>query len=93
MMYSIAVAWLILINIVAFAAYGIDKRRARKHEWRIPEATLIGLAVVGGSIGAYAGMRLFHHKTLHVKFRAGIPAIMAVQFILLLLALLLIHNA
>ena len=93
MMYSIAAAWLILINIVAFAAYGIDKRRARKHEWRIPEATLIGLAVVGGSIGAYAGMRLFHHKTLHAKFRAGIPALMAVQFILLLLALLLIHNA
>lgn len=93
MMYSIAAAWLILINIAAFAAYGIDKRRARKHEWRIPEATLIGLAVVGGSIGAYAGMRLFHHKTLHVKFRAGIPVIMAVQFILLLLALLLIHNA
>ena len=48
MMYSIAAAWLILINIAAFAAYGIDKRRARKHEWRIPEATLIGLAAVGG---------------------------------------------
>lgn len=92
MIYSVAAAWLILINITAFVSYGIDKLRAIKHKWRIPETTLIGLAVLGGSIGAYAGMKVFHHKTLHARFRIGIPAIMAIQLALVLIVLLLVHK-
>ncbi|MGN0407630.1 MAG: DUF1294 domain-containing protein [Bacteroides sp.] len=94
MIYYIAGAWLVMINIAAFAAYGLDKRKAVKHAWRIPEATLIGLAVLGGSIGAYAGMKVFHHKTLHLKFRIGIPVIFIVQlFAVLFIWLRLIHKA
>lgn len=73
----IAIVWLILINLTAFIAYGVDKRKAVKGQWRIPEATLIGLALAGGPVGAYAGMKVFHHKTKHAKFTIGVPAIMA----------------
>jgi len=80
----IFVIWITAINLITFAAYGIDKSRAIKNEWRISEATLIGLAVVGGSIGAYAGMKVFHHKTRHAKFRIGVPLIFAVQVALVI---------
>ncbi len=94
MIYYIAGAWLVMINVAAFAAYGLDKRKAVKHEWRIPETTLIGLAVLGGSIGAYAGMKIFHHKTLHLKFRIAIPVIFIVQlFAVLFIWMRLIHKA
>lgn len=71
--------YLILINLTAFISYGLDKRRAKSGAWRIPERTLILLAAVGGSIGAYAGMRVFHHKTRHNKFKYGVPAIFIAQ--------------
>ena len=71
--------WLIAINIVTFAVYGIDKRRARRGAWRVPEKTLFLLPLLGGSLGALLGMRVFHHKTKHWYFVWGIPAILLVQ--------------
>lgn len=62
--------------------YGIDKRKAKRTKWRIPEATLLGVAVIGGSIGAWLGMKVWHHKTMHNKFKYGIPAIIVVQLVL-----------
>lgn len=76
--------YLILVNIIAFAAFGIDKRKAVKHKYRISEATLLGLALIGGSAGALAGMHLFHHKTKKLLFRA-IPMLLAVQIALLII--------
>ena len=70
------------INAVSFVAYGIDKLKAKKGKWRIPEATLLLLAVAGGSIGAWMGMKVWHHKTLHKKFRYGVPAILFLQLAL-----------
>jgi len=70
---------LLIINLVAFVAYGIDKYKAKHAKWRTPEATLLLLAAVGGSIGAWLGMKVWHHKTLHKKFRYGVPAIMVLQ--------------
>lgn len=80
--YLIVRYYLLLVNLFAFAVYGIDKLKARKSRWRIPESTLISLAVLGGSIGAYCGMKLWHHKTLHRKFSIGIPLILLLQLIL-----------
>ena len=57
--------YVIIINLIAFIVYGIDKRKAMMHQWRIPEATLLILALIGGSIGAWFGMQFFHHKTKH----------------------------
>lgn len=65
--------YLIIINLVAFAAYGVDKWKAIKDKWRIPEKTLILLAAIGGALGAYAGMRYFRHKTQHKKFTICVP--------------------
>lgn len=71
--------YLILINAVAFFLMLADKQKAKKKQWRIPETTLIGSALIGGSIGALAGMYTFRHKTKHPKFTVGIPLILAVQ--------------
>lgn len=65
--------YLVLINIIAFCFYGVDKRKAKKGAWRIPEATLILLAFIGGSVGALLGMLAFHHKTKHPKFYILVP--------------------
>lgn len=73
------------INVVTFFLYGIDKWKARRDKWRISEATLLGLAVIGGSIGAWLGMKVWHHKTLHKKFRYGLPLILFAQIVLLVL--------
>ena len=73
------IAWLVIINLTAFAIFGIDKKRAKKGQWRIPEKTLFLSAILGGSIGAILGMYIFHHKTKHWYFQVGIPAIMIVQ--------------
>lgn len=73
------VTYLITVNILTFAVYGIDKLKAKKGKWRIPEASLLGLAVIGGSIGAYFGIKVWHHKTQHKKFKYGIPAIIILQ--------------
>lgn len=72
---------LTVVNAVAFIMYGIDKYRARNAKWRIPEATLLMLAVVGGSVGAWLGMKVWHHKTRHRKFRYGVPAILMLQIV------------
>ena len=74
--------YLLLINAAAFFLMLADKRKAIKQRWRIPERTLIGSALLGGSIGALVGMYTFRHKTLHPKFTLGIPAILAAQLIL-----------
>ena len=73
------IIYLITINIITFITYGIDKAKARKGAWRIPEKTLIGLAVAGGSIGALAGMSFFHHKTRKPLFKIGIPVILLIE--------------
>ena len=75
--------YLLAINVVAFIMYGIDKYKAKKARWRIPEATLLLLAVLGGSIGAWMGMKVWHHKTKHKKFKYGIPAILLIQIALM----------
>ena len=71
--------YLVLINLVTFAFYGMDKYKAKKGKWRIPEKTLLGLAVIGGSVGALCGTNYFHHKTKKLKFSVGVPAILAVH--------------
>ena len=73
------ICYLLAVNIATFLLYGIDKYKAKKSKWRISEATLLTMAAIGGSIGAWAGMRLWHHKTMHKKFRYGIPMIIIVQ--------------
>ena len=75
----IVLIYLVIINVVTFFMYGVDKWKARKSKWRIRETALLGLAVLGGSIGAWLGMKVWHHKTLHKKFKYGIPAIIIVQ--------------
>ena len=77
------VYFLIGINILSFIVYGIDKWRAAHGRWRIPESTLLGLAVIGGSIGALIGMKVWHHKTKHKTFVFGLPAILLIQLIIL----------
>lgn len=76
--------YLIAINAITFITYGIDKWKARKNKWRIPESTLLLLAVFGGGIGAFLGMRVWRHKTMHKKFKYGIPSILVLQIGLLL---------
>lgn len=76
---TILLAWLTVTNAAAFAAFGIDKRRAVKERWRIPEKTLMILAAAGGAAGAAAGMLVFHHKTRKYKFSIGIPLLLTVQ--------------
>ncbi|MBQ3581076.1 MAG: DUF1294 domain-containing protein [Bacteroidales bacterium] len=75
--------YILLINLIAFVIFGIDKRKARKGQWRVPESTLFILAIIGGSIGALLGMLAFRHKTKHRKFTIGIPLILALQIALL----------
>ena len=69
--------YVIIINVVTFFIYGLDKSRAKAGQWRIPEAQLIG-----GSVGALAGMKVFHHKTRKPKFKTGVPAILIIQLII-----------
>ncbi|MBU5480415.1 DUF1294 domain-containing protein [Blautia sp. MSJ-19] len=73
------------INIVTFLLYGSDKNRARRHAWRIPERTLLELAVIGGGFGALLGMIVFHHKTRKPKFYIGVPLILVVEIALAVL--------
>jgi len=80
----IALIYLAVINVVTFFMYGIDKWKAKKSKWRIRETSLLGLAVLGGSIGAWLGMKVWHHKTLHKKFKYGVPVILIAQIALLI---------
>ena len=74
--------YLLGINLLTFLIYGIDKWKARRDKWRVPEATLLMLAALGGSVGALLGMSVFHHKTKHKKFLTGVPLILLAQVIL-----------
>ncbi len=76
---SYIVLYLVIINLTGFMMMGIDKRKARKRAWRIPEATLFVIALVGGSLGTTIGMHVFHHKTRHWYFLYGMPAILFLQ--------------
>ena len=78
-MTNVLLYYLIVINIVTFLIYGIDKRKAKQGSWRISEATLLILAVIGGSIGALLGMKVWRHKTMHKKFKYGLPLILLAQ--------------
>ena len=79
------VYYLIALNIVTFLVYGIDKWKAKQGSWRISEASLLLLAVIGGSIGALLGMKVWHHKTMHKKFKYGLPLILIAQIALIYL--------
>lgn len=76
----------IIINILSFIIMYIDKRKAREHKWRIPEGRLFLLAALFGSIGVLAGMRVFRHKTKHMKFIIGIPCIIIIQILVIYFA-------
>ena len=80
--WTVLLVWLAVINLLTFIVYDADKRRARKGKWRVPEKTLFLLPLLGGSIGALLGMRVFHHKTKHWYFVWGIPAILLAQIAL-----------
>ena len=82
-MNSIIIGYIIAINIFAFIQFGMDKSRAVRQQWRISEKRLLGTALLGGSVGSWLGMKAFHHKTLHAKFRIGLPLIIFVQGALL----------
>lgn len=73
--------YLIIINVISFIIMFIDKRKAKAHRWRIPEARLFLLAALFGSIGVLSGMKVFRHKTKHRKFIIGIPCIIIIQII------------
>ena len=88
MLIRIFITYLILVNAIAFALMLIDKQKARKGAWRIPEKTLIGIALAGGSLGGLLGMNLLRHKTKHLKFSVGLPVILALQIVLGLIAVL-----
>ena len=85
----IALIYLVAINIATFFMYGIGRllptgrKKAKNSKWRIRETALLGLAVLGGSIGAWLGMKVWHHKTQHKKFKYGVPAIIIVQLALI----------
>ncbi len=76
--------YLLAINVFAFFLYGIDKWKAKRSKWRIPEMTLLSIAVIGGSVGAWIGMKVWHHKTMHKKFKYGIPLILFAQIAIVL---------
>jgi len=77
--HYILLIYLAVINIVTFFLYGIDKWKAKRSKWRVPESTLLWWAVFGGSIGALFGIKVWHHKTQHKKFKYGVPAILIAQ--------------
>ena len=79
LVWLIVLLYLLAVNLAAFCLFGADKRRARKDAWRVQEKTLFLAALLGGSVGALAGMRVFHHKTRKWDFRWGIPAILLLQ--------------
>ncbi len=79
---NVLLYYLIAVNTLTFVVYGIDKWKAKQGSWRISEATLLTLAVIGGSIGALLGMKIWHHKTMHKKFKYGLPLILLAQIVL-----------
>lgn len=85
-MVPIAYIYLLAINVVTFFVYGIDKWKARHKRWRVSEAALLVLALLGGSVGAWLGMYVWRHKTLHKKFKYGVPLILLAQVILVFMS-------
>ena len=83
MLTKIALASLILMNLATFALFGVDKRRAIRGMWRIPERTLLTCCALFGAAGGLAGMQTFRHKTRHAKFVYGVPALLALQIAVL----------
>ncbi len=71
--------YLLAVNVLTFIVFGVDKWKAQRGRWRVPEATLMGLAALGGSVGAWLAMQLFHHKTQKKKFHYGVPALFVLQ--------------
>lgn len=82
--FDLLLLYVIIVNLISFITMGIDKRKAQKRAFRIPEAALFVLAIIGGSLGSVIGMHLFHHKTRHWYFLYGMPVILALQIILIL---------
>lgn len=78
-MRMMLIYYLLAVNVLTFIVYGVDKWKARSGRWRVPEATLIGLAALGGSVGAWLAMQLFHHKTQKKRFHYGVPALFVLQ--------------
>ncbi len=76
--------YLIFINIITYIVFAVDKRRAIRRAWRIPEATLFGLSILGGTVGGMLAMRLCRHKTRHWSFKLGLPLIFILQTVLFL---------
>ncbi len=82
--FDFILLYVAIVNLVSLIVMGIDKRKARKRAFRIPESTLFVLAIIGGSLGSIIGMHLFRHKTRHWYFLYGMPVILALQVILIL---------
>jgi len=80
---KLLIEYLVIVNIIGFALMGIDKRRAIRRSWRIPEATLFLVAIIGGSLGSILGMYTFRHKTRHRIFTIGMPIILIIQVALI----------
>ena len=78
-MVALLLFCIIGVNVITFVVYGIDKLKAKKGKCRVSETTLLLLAIVGGSVGAWCGVKVWHHKTMYAKFKYGIPLIMAMQ--------------
>ncbi len=78
-MKMMLIYYLLAVNVLTFIVYGVDKWKARRGHWRVPEATLMGLAALGGSVGAWLAMQLFRHKTQKKKFRYGVPVLFVLQ--------------
>jgi uncharacterized membrane protein YsdA (DUF1294 family) len=76
---DIVLAYILIINLITFISFGIDKRRSRKNRWRIPESTLLGLSLIGGSLGGLIGMYFFRHKTKKKKFTLGMPMLLGLN--------------
>ena len=81
MRLKIALLWILIASIVGFIAMGIDKSKAKRNAWRIPEKTLLMIAFFGGGAGVWLGMEVFRHKTKHLQFKLGVPIICLIEFI------------
>ena len=78
-MKMMLIYYLLAVNVLTFIVYGVDKWKAQRGRWRVPEASLLGLAALGGSVGAWLAMQLFRHKTQKKKFRYGVPVLFVLQ--------------
>lgn len=83
--------YLLIVNLVGFIIFGVDKKKAEKHAWRIPEKTLFAVAIIGGSIGTNLGMKIFRHKTKHKSFVIGMPVILLFQVFMVVLCIVQIY--